>query len=275
MPPSFRNNETLILFFEKRREEKENSEEKTRERRHAAVSFYAQNSAYSNSHGDCSDIAAARAFEKGAQKIGKAAERQGFGGRGDGRRLAAEALYLSTSRQAPRNHPDEADHNDVSFRELNALMSSLKKTAEFHPAVRKTITFHLQQDDELVQVPLRLRTSGGECRHSITTSLEDFFAKCGFGSQFTWPKEYFPTVRGEVAGRHSAAASDAGSDAAGEVKPAKPTEPKAEPKPNRNRNRKRRQSRGRQRHRIHSARKKWQKYTVPAWTMSSRHSILC
>jgi hypothetical protein len=88
---------------------------------------------------------------------------------------------------------DYAAQNDQSFQLLNGVLSSVKSTVEFPPAIKQTIPFYVRHQDNYNVVNLSIVTAGGDCRHALKRSFQDFFKASGIhDGPFVWGKEYFP-----------------------------------------------------------------------------------
>eukprot|EP01041_Mallomonas_annulata_P004440 gene4440-8849_t len=104
-------------------------------------------------------------------------------------------------------HPDlvrpvsseKADINDTSMQKLNGILSTIKCYNEYPAAIISEIPFYLKSsDNEFQRIDLKIKTAGGDCRHQLAASFEQFFSKAGIhNGMFTWGTEYFPTSGAE------------------------------------------------------------------------------
>jgi hypothetical protein len=83
--------------------------------------------------------------------------------------------------------------NDQSFQLLNGVLSSVKSTTEFPPAMKHNIPFYVRREGSYNKINLNIVTGGGDCRHSLKRSFEDFFRASGIhDGPFLWGRDYFP-----------------------------------------------------------------------------------
>lgn len=123
-------------------------------------------------------------------------------------------------------YPKEAENNSDSLQVINSILTTIKSFNSFPPQIVKQIPLVLlpeggNGDKELVYVRLSIKTAGGECRNSLTSSFTDLFLQAGLLDQnvenrvdnrklkgkkkgkkakkaplslFEWNAEYFPEV---------------------------------------------------------------------------------
>jgi hypothetical protein len=104
-----------------------------------------------------------------------------------------------------KSHPDIlrsvnsefAVHNDNAYQQLNEVLSAIKDINTFPPQLHKSIHFHIKSDgNNITKVELLIRTGGGDCRKSLTTSFETFFMNAGINKgKFAWGNIYFPVEK--------------------------------------------------------------------------------
>jgi hypothetical protein len=103
------------------------------------------------------------------------------------------------------SNPDFADINDASMQILNGILSSIKVYNEYPPQIVKTIPFHVRNAGKIDRIDLKIKTAGGDCRRSLTSSFENFFIDTGIidsniekgKDSFVWGKDYFPKIEGK------------------------------------------------------------------------------
>lgn len=106
-------------------------------------------------------------------------------------------LYRRSHPDLVKSYSEEMSRvNDNSMKELNGVLSSIK-TTEFPPALDKSFTFYMKDQNQSYETfELRLKTSGGECRKQLKKTFEAFFLKTGISSTpFRWDSEYFPVLK--------------------------------------------------------------------------------
>ena len=79
-------------------------------------------------------------------------------------------------------YPDVADRNEEGLQVINGILSTIKAYNGYPPQLIKRIPIALlpQGDSkELIQCSLEIKTGGGECKKSLTTSFSDLFNQAG------------------------------------------------------------------------------------------------
>jgi hypothetical protein len=107
-----------------------------------------------------------------------------------------KAFYKKSHPDIVRSlNPILAEENDVSFQELNEILSTIKNQDQYPPQMSKTIIFNVKNDqNDFKKVGLMIKTAGGDCRRSLSISFQTFFESVGLGtSRFVWGKDYFPS----------------------------------------------------------------------------------
>lgn len=105
-------------------------------------------------------------------------------------------------------NPTAADINDQSFQELNGVISTIKGSVEYPPAMIKTIQFHVvnRKDNTTNIVQLRLKTGGGDSKKQLARCFTEFFVNVGVLdrniSNFKWNDEFFPPYEGSKDGNY-------------------------------------------------------------------------
>lgn len=123
-------------------------------------------------------------------------------------------------------HPDAAHRNEEGLQIINGILSTIKSFNSYPPQLIKRIPLTLlpeKDGNELIQCSLDIKTGGGECKKSLTSSFSDLFQQAGLLDEssslhqdigeipenkkkkkrkgkkagnaappFTWNEEYFP-----------------------------------------------------------------------------------
>lgn len=127
---------------------------------------------------------------------------------GGGSRLKPDANlpdFKSILRQFYKKaHPDlirafsaeAAEANDKSFQVLNGVLSTIKGTDEYPPAMHKTLQFYLlRSETSLARIDLNLRTAGGDSKNQLAKCFSQFFMSAGVLDKavgnFKWNDEFF------------------------------------------------------------------------------------
>ena len=88
-----------------------------------------------------------------------------------------KSFYKKAHPDIIRSHNQQyANENDIAFQQLNSIISTIK-TNEFPPLISKTILFHMKSNDHnstFKQVNLTIRTSGGDCKKSLSKQFQVF-----------------------------------------------------------------------------------------------------
>ena len=85
-----------------------------------------------------------------------------------------KSFYKKAHPDIIRSHNQQyANENDIAFQQLNSIISTIK-TNEFPPLISKTILFHMKSNDVFKQVNLVIRTSGGDCKKSLSKQFQVF-----------------------------------------------------------------------------------------------------
>ena len=73
--------------------------------------------------------------------------------------------------------PEEASANEQGLQTINSVLDTIKKFNSFPPQIIKTIPLALlsENGNDLRSVTLRIKTAGGDCRRSLTSSFADLF----------------------------------------------------------------------------------------------------
>ncbi len=95
------------------------------------------------------------------------------------------------------SHPEYFDVNTTSLQVLNDILE-IAKTPGKHPSmITKDLTFYIRDakvSSKVLPHTLKIRTSGGHCRSSLTENFEEFFRITQItdgDGKFYWNEEYF------------------------------------------------------------------------------------
>ena len=111
--------------------------------------------------------------------------------------------------------PEAATNNAEALQVINGILTTIKRFNQFPPQIISKIPLSMltKGGDDVMPVVLNIKTAGGECRKSLTTSFADLFAQAGLlenddsaggkkkgknkgkgkGDVFVWNEGYFPT----------------------------------------------------------------------------------
>lgn len=125
-------------------------------------------------------------------------------------REVLRGFYMKTHPDKLAAFPEAREINEKSFQELNNFLSQLKsrpfqeqmqageevdKSSVFPPAQTLNLRFYILQDvnnvSQVVPQSFMLRTTGGNCKHVVQTSLSAFFGRCGLSDVFKWDDVYW------------------------------------------------------------------------------------
>ena len=92
-----------------------------------------------------------------------------------------------------RNALEAADRNEEGLQIINGILSTIKAFNSYPPQLIKRIPLTLLpegDETELLQCSLEIKTGGGECKKSLTTSFSDLFLQAGLiQASFEVPEE--------------------------------------------------------------------------------------
>ena len=90
-------------------------------------------------------------------------------------------------------YPEAADRNEEGLQIINGILSTIKAFNSYPPQLIKRIPLTLLpegDEKELLQCSLEIKTGGGECKNSLTTSFSDLFLQAGLlQTSFDLPQE--------------------------------------------------------------------------------------
>lgn len=98
-------------------------------------------------------------------------------------------LYFKVHPDRFGTAPEEVRRtNEDSFQRLSGFMGTIRaKEDHLPPADVQRLRFFVKEEgDELREVELVLRTTGGNCKNVVAKSLGEFFAQVGLPERFEW-----------------------------------------------------------------------------------------
>jgi hypothetical protein len=94
------------------------------------------------------------------------------------------------------SNEEYAARNEESMQVLNGVLSSIKDTEGYPPAIKKKLQFHMKDGNGgYSSRELSINTGGGDSKKALTRTFATFFKDTGIhDGDFEWGKDYFPPV---------------------------------------------------------------------------------